>query len=267
MGSEATSPDSEHRIYKPNFDHYTPVGQGGFIDFIPDGALVPVGGSGSSGDMTEITLKADLGAFTEFITQIRTDATEYDLTQFEKLIKIIGLVDEITSFPPVVYAHLLSFTRKMAECYPVNRELLGKRDDQYKEGASEFVLSQVVTDGFAACVEYATLAQGYLQEVNIPSTWFSGDFLQSRDREFSQKHTFIVLGIGGNTIVYDPARPIISTNGVYYPRLLRLQGDFLEAMKTSSGKRFVAAQDIYAKLEVLYGISNGKNIIPERDIY
>lgn len=246
---------------KTDFDHFTSLGQGGYIHRIPDGALVPVGGSILGTDFTEMVSKADLSTFEPMYEEVSRRVSGHAT---EKVVE--WLRTQQIDFPPEIFKRLYYFTKTLAELYPVHKEALRKRSDRYKK-ERQVKLSDIMNDQMAACAEYATLAQGYLQKVDVPSFWFSGDILMNKEHEFAVKHTFLILQLESGDFIYDPARPVHPPESGCFPRIYKLDVDFLEEMKKSPYKRFVTAHDLLIHTDAFYGISSdGSSIDAERDI-
>jgi hypothetical protein len=259
------NPISSEKVTK-DLPYFIRYGQGGAIGVIPDGGLIPIGGSMLGEDMTEILLRADISAFDKMFDEVLAGTEAYEPSKMKEWMCKAGIITDTSDFPIDTFRHLYVFTGTLAKMYPVNLDQQSTRESEYKHGKKTLDLSYIMDHQLAACAEYAALAQAYLQKVCIASTWFSGDLLLSRDREFAAKHTFIILHLNQGDFIYDPARPVHSTSGAAFPRLVRMSGSFPEQMRLGNGRRFVAGYDLLLKQETFYGLSRGGNIMPERDI-
>lgn len=163
-----------------------------------------------------------------------------------------------------MFANLFAFTKKFEQRFPINRQANQSRWRLYREKGKEIKLSEVFAAKATECAEIAALAQGYAQSEGIPATYFSGEVLWDKGHEFSEPHSFIVIRQAGKTYIWDPANPLQTDQGVF-PSVYLAEADF-DSQVSRSQKRFVSTKNILSKRVAYFGVSNGTNILPERDI-
>jgi hypothetical protein len=125
-------------------------------------------------------------------------------------------------------------------------------------------LSDVFNNEAAECAEISALAQKYLQQENISSSYFSGFVLWDKNHEFSEAHTFIIVRENQKFYIYDPTNPI-NTNLGKFPSIYTVDVNFDKEMAEGK-KKFVTSNNILSKKEVYYGVDDHSNIIPEKHI-
>jgi len=229
------------------------------ISEIEDGDSIPVGGESIFSTEANIKVIGDFGNFEQFFTETHELAEQYNLP---KLKEWLGL--EEVEVDEKLFATLFAFTKKFEEKYPDNPERAGARRRLYSEKGKETKLSDILNANAAECAEIAALAQGYLQQEGIPSTYFSGDMLWDRDEEFSEAHSFIVIRQGDEVYIYDPANPTNTTQG-RFPSIYTTEVGFDEEM-TKGQKRFVTSTNVLGKKEIFYGVNDGTDIYAEKHI-
>jgi outer membrane lipoprotein-sorting protein len=126
------------------------------------------------------------------------------------------------------------------------------------------LLSDIFESNTAECAEIAALAQAYLQQESITSTYFSGDVLWNKDTEFSEEHSFLIVRDGEKVYIYDPTNPTNTTQGKF-PSIYTTQANFEEETRKDE-KRFITTQNLISRREAYYGVNNGSNIIAEEHI-
>ena len=116
--------------------------------------------------------------------------------------------------------------------------------------------------GIAECAEISALAQGFLQQAGVNSTYFSGDVLWESDDEFSGEHSFIVIEHDGEQYIFDPANPVDTTAG-NFPSVYIVDKDFLQEMRKGD-KKFIKAENLLSKKDAYFGVNNGTNVDSKR---
>lgn len=229
------------------------------ITRLEEGDQIPVGGESIFSGETSIKVIGDFESFKEFFKQIDEIAGKYDLPKLKEWLVSQGIeIDEN------LFAKLLAFTKKFEKQYPHNTEREQSRKKLYKEQAGKLKLSDIFQENSAECAEIAALAQNYLQLTNTPSTYFSGDVLWNRNKEFSEEHSFIVIRQGDKSYLYDPTNPLDTTQGTF-PSIYTTEENF-DAEVRKNQKRFVTAKNILSKKEAFYGVNDGTNVDAERHI-
>ncbi len=233
-------------------------GNGYELTEIEDGDRVKVGGHRFNTE-TSTEVRADLEHFQPFFNEAKNSSSVYNKEKLKEWLERQHLeVDER------IFASLFAFTKVFEKQFPKNPNGEGSRAQLYQEHGNETRLSEVFDAQTAACAEIAILAQYFLQQENVPSSYFSGDVLWQPDQEFSEEHSFIVIHDGKRTLLYDPTNPTDTTQGMY-PSIYTTEVDFDETMAKKE-KRFVTATNMLSKRKAFFGANNGTNIIPERHI-
>lgn len=229
------------------------------ISRFEEGDRIPVGGESIFSDETDIGVNGDFESFKEFYGQTRDLAHKYDLEKLKDWLSSNGI-----DVNPKLFAVLYAFTQQYEKKYPRDPKGSIRRNELYANKGAGLKLSDVFAANSAECAEIAALAQGYLQTFNLPATYFSGDALWDRDNEYSEEHSFIVIRLDGETLIYDPTNPT-ETNAGKFPSIYALNADF-DAEMAKNQKRFVTARNLLSKKEAFFGVNNGTNVIPEKHI-
>ncbi len=229
------------------------------ISEFKEGDRIPVGGESILSDKVNIKVIGDFENFKQFFLEAQELANKQNLPKLKEYLNSQGM--EINE---KLFANLFAFTKKLEEKYPDNPKKAETRRKLYGEKDKEIKLSDIFNSNIAECAEIAELAQKYLQEENIPSTYFSGEVLWNRDAEYSEAHSFVVIRQEDKIYIYDPANPINTTSGKN-PSIYTAEIKFDEEMAKGQ-KRFVAAKNLLSKKEAFYGVNNGTSVIPEKHI-
>jgi len=225
---------------------------------IKDGPI-PVGGNNFLSDRLTTYVNADFESFRAFYNSVKEAKNKIDLPKLKSwlLLAKIDIEEEL-------FAELFAFTTQYNTTYPNNPDRERSRLDLYRN-KKELKLSDVFEANSAECAEVAALAQKYLQENNISSSYFSGDVLWTTDDQFTEKHSFIVIRIGVRIFIYDPANPIMSTQGIM-PGLYYTDNSF-DLHMASNRKKLVRAKSVYdPNIVVCFGMNNGTNIDTQKHI-
>lgn len=229
------------------------------ISNFEEGDRIPVGGENIFSPEVNIKVEGDFENFKEFFQATQDIAHKYDLPKLKEWLSSQGIeIDE------KLFAELFAFTKKFEQKYSDNPESAESRNKLYKEKGKQLKLSDVFNANSAECAEIAALAQGYLQQEGISSSYFSGDVLWNKEEEFSEEHSFIIIRQGEKNYIYDPANPTSTSSGKF-PSLYTTEADFDEEMAKGQ-KRFVTARNILSKKEAFYGVNNGTNVWVEKHI-
>lgn len=223
------------------------------------GDHIPVGGESIFSTKANIKVTGDFENFKQFLAETHEMAGKYDLPKLKEWLNSQGIkIDE------KLFASLLAFTKKFEQKYPDNPERAEARRKLYSEKGNGIKLSDIFNANTAECAEIAALAQAYLQQEGVPSTYFSGDVLLNRDHEFSEKHSFVVIRQGDKVYIYDPTNPTNTTSGKF-PSIYTTEANFDEEMAKKQ-KRFVTAKNLLSKKEAFYGTNDGTNVLAEKHI-
>ncbi len=267
--NETQTPSIDIQTQPASFDHYTALGAGGGVIFtIKDGDAIPAGGSVLTGNMSELYTVVDESFFASLFSKIDDSLKTIDVDKLERVLRERQAITEEHNISVKTFLTLMMLTTKLHTLYPVNHEAQSDRLNQYQFDTKTHTLSSFFTKNMAACVEYATVAQLYLQKKGISSTWMSGSLLRKKESEFAEAHTFIIVHLDDGDYIFDAARPLKGKNS-YNPRILKLaqplEKTIQERLAQGKNKTLVAAHDILLDTDAYYGIAHS-NIIPERDI-
>lgn len=229
------------------------------ISKFEEGDRIPVGGESIFSNDTGVKVTGDFENLKPFLTETHELATKYDLAKLKEWLDSQGIeIDE------KLFATLFAFTKKYEEKYPNNPEREGARRKIYSEKGKEIKLSDIFGVNTAECAEIAALAQEYLQQEKVSSTYFSGDVLWDKDDEFSEQHSFIIIRKGNKMYIYDPTNPTVTMQGKF-PSVYTTELKFDEEMAKKQ-KRFVTATNLLSRKEVFYGTNDGTNVYAEQHI-
>ncbi|QQR93548.1 hypothetical protein IPJ91_00080 [bacterium] len=229
------------------------------ISKFEDGDLIPVGGESIFSGEANIQIEGDFENFKEFLQETQDMANKYDLPKLKE-----WLSSQVIEIDEKLFAELFAFTKNFEQKYPDNPERSETRKKLYGEKGKQLKLSDIFNANSAECAEIGALAQGYLQQEKISSSYFSGDVLWNKEEEFSEEHSFIIIRQGEKVYIYDPANPTNTTSGKF-PSIYTVEADFDEEMAKGQ-KRFVTARNILSKKEAFYGVNNGTNVLAERHV-
>ncbi len=224
-----------------------------------EGDRIPVGGENIFSPEVNIKVTGDFENFKQFFAETSELATKYNLLKLKE-----WLVSQGIEFDEKLFAALFAFTKKFEEKYPDNPEKEKERQKLYSDKGREIKLSDIFNANTAECAEVAALAQGYLQQEGVSSTYFSGDVLWDKDWEFSEEHSFIVIRLREKVYIYDPTNPTNTTSGKY-PSIYTVGANFDEETARNQ-KIFVTATNLLSKREAFYGVNDGTNVDPKRHI-
>jgi len=227
------------------------------IPYIERGASIPVGGTNILTDETNVRVLVDWNGLESLVQEMKAVAQKYDRPKLKEWLKSSKI--EVNED---LFAMLHAFT-------DVYKERIGFEQDSNKRrelycGDSPR-LSEVIRGNAAECAEITALAQLYLQE-EIDSTYFAGEVLWNKDREFAEAHSFIPLIFDGQEYIFDPANPHkVPTKGgekMLIPRIQKVEG-FRD--KINQGKKtYVEATSVLNQTSAWYGVGDGTNV-SERD--
>jgi len=230
------------------------------IQKIEEGDQVPVGGENLLSDEVNLKVIANFESFKQIFLETRELANKQNLPKLKEYLDSQNMeIDE------KLFANLYAFTKKLEEKYPDNPQKTEARRKMYGEKGKEIKLSDVFSSNSAECAEIAALSQGYLQQENVSSTYFSGEVLWDRDGEYSEPHSFIIIRQKDKVYIYDPANPTSTTAG-RNPSIYTIEANFDKEMAKGQ-KRFVTAKNLLTKREAFYGANHaGGNVNSEKDI-
>lgn len=219
---------------------------------ISNDALIPVGGGSIFSGETDIAVVGDFENFKDFYDEASKTAAGYNLMELSKWLSKQGV-----EIDPKLFAVLFAFTRVYEKRYPRNPEAQEERLKVYSR-QKEVKLSELFDNGTVECAEISALAQSFLQEEGVKSSFFSGDVLWNKGDEFSEKHSFIVIPQGEKHLLYDPRNPTSTTQGIF-PSIYTAETNFGTAVR-SNQKRFVESKNILNKKLAYFGVNNGTNV-------
>jgi len=233
------------------------------ISSIEDGDAIPVGGGILSNEV-DTMMVCDFGELAEFYEKVDGGVEQLtDKTRQEKLKQ--WLKENDTNIDPELFAQLTAFNQVYKHEFVQNAsEVKIQRKDLYvNDNEKEATLSEVLHKSSPKCAEIVALAQYFLQQEGVSSSYIVGDILCNKESDFSEDHSYLIIEDDGKEYIYDPSNPLPSESGPM-PNVLRTEVDFEEEI-TKGEKCLVRAKNILIDNEVYYGVNDGTNIIPERD--
>ena len=228
------------------------------IPHIERGSYIPVGGTSQFTDEMDVKALVDWGGLESLVHEMRDAASKYDIPKLKAWLESGNIdVDEN------LFATLYAFTNVYNQRVGFKPDS-AKRSEIYHNGSPK--LSDVIFDNAGECSEIAAVAQLYLQEEGIDSTYFSGEVLWNKEWEFAEAHTFVPLKFDGQEYIFDPANPYkaSSTDGaeMLMPRIQKVE-NFRD--KVGQGKKaYVETTSVLNQSPAWYGVGNGTNV-SERD--
>jgi len=228
------------------------------IPHIERDSYIPVGGTNQLTDEIDVKAFVDGNGLESLVQEMRDTAPKYDRTKLKAWLES-GHIDVDEN----LFATLYAFTNVYNQRVGFKSDST-KRSEIYHNGSPK--LSDVVLGNAAECAEIAAVAQLYLQEEGIDSTYFSGEVLWNKEWEFAEAHTFVPLKFNGQEYIFDPANPhkTSSTDGteMLMPRIQKVE-NFRD--KVGQGKKaYVETTSVLNQSPAWYGVGNGTNV-SERD--
>lgn len=229
------------------------------ISKLKEGDSIPVGGKNILSDEVNIRVTADFENLRQFLSEAHELAGKYDLLKLNEWLK-----SQEIDVDPKLFSVLFAFTKVFEEKYPDNPQKGPLRRELYHRRDKEAKLSDFFNANIAECAEVAALAQAYLQQEGIVSSYLSGEVLWRKDYEFSEPHSYIIIHQQDRAYLFDPANPVKTTSG-QFPSIYTTEADFDEEI-AKRRKVFVTAKNILSKNEAFYGVNDGTNVIAEEHI-
>lgn len=210
---------------------------------------------------------ADYDSFEEFLKIVREDSKVHDRGVVRKILDKNGAteVDEET------FCLLLSFSRQFDQRYHFNpdeddsRRREESRKELYKR--EEISLSEIFSNDIEQCAEIAILAQGFLQQVGVNSSYIAGECVEelSEGENYSTGHSFIVVRDKERSYIFDPANTV-RANGKVYPAVYISDNDF-DAETSQHRTRFIRGRNIIDGNTKYFGVGNSNRcIVPAKDV-
>lgn len=230
------------------------------IPYIERDSYIPVGGTSQYTNETDIKVLVDSSRLEPLIQEMRDNASKYDRSKLKAWLQSGNIdIDEN------LFATLYAFTNVYTQRVGFNPDS-AKRRELYHNDSQR--LSEVINRNAAECAEIAALAQLYLQEERIDSTYFSGEVLGSKSWEFAEAHTFIPLKFNGREYIFDPANPHKAScadgTETLIPRIQKVE-NFRD--KVGQGKKaYIETTSVLNQSQVWYGVGNGTEV-SESDLF
>lgn len=221
------------------------------IPLIEKDSEVPVGGKIYSDNMNTMLL-VDWSGVESLIGQMQTTQEKYSRLRMKNWLESENMfIDED------LFAMLYTFVNIYNE--QIGFKSNGQtRRELYHNGIPK--LSEVINAKAAECAEIAVVAQLYLQELGLDSSYFQGEVLWKKTFEFGEMHSFIPLMFDGKEYIFDPANPHDTTGNVemLLPRIQVVQ-DFKEWVGRDR-KTYVETRSVFNQSPIWYGVGNATNI-------
>lgn len=242
-----TAPEGIEKLFGQSFE----------VKRLENGKSIPAGGSNMFTDKLDKSVIGDFDHFNPLFAEMHSAIEIYNSDNLR-----MWLDAQQLPIDSRLIATLTAFTKKLGDRYPIAPGNTSARKDIYAEesGGKEVKLSEVFESNSAECAEIAALAQYFLQNEGVDSSFFSGEVLWKKDYEFGDKHSFIVIRDKDKQYLFDPANPTKTQNGMY-PSLYTVKTNFNTEVRKGQ-KRFVAGTNILTKQESYYGVGNGTNVSP-----
>jgi hypothetical protein len=203
-----------------------------------EGDSIPVGSESIFSSDMNIKVEADFKNFKNFLKETHDFANRHDLAKTRNFLDSYE-----TEIDEKIFIKLYAFTKILEKRYLDNIGNHENRMNLYNNKEDkQLTLSDVFNNEAAECAEISALAQKYLQQENISSSYFSGFVLWDKNHEFSEAHTFIIVRENQKFYIYDPTNPI-NTNLGKFPSIYTVDVNFDKEM--AEGKKNSSLQIIY----------------------
>lgn len=165
----------------------------------------------------------------------------------------------------LLFTHLFVFAKVIAETFPDLACRDGRRQSFYAKNQNAN-LSELFDKNLFQCAEYATIAQLYLQSVDVDSEYVGGEILVNQNWEFGEQHSFVIIHENDIDYVFDPAnnnagaQPNISIIELSPEQKVKIQAKLLSGQRKSA---FFETRDIMTNRKTFYGYGDGRNILED----
>lgn len=125
----------------------------------------------------------------------------------------------------------------------------------YKEKTPK--LSEIIDKKIAHSSEVSALAQIYLQDINIDSSYFLGNAKLNKESKKSSKHTYNLIDFNGESYIYDAINPVIKINNTHnkekliLPRIQKVN-NFKDNINKNK-KYLIKSEGLIDNKEIFYG--------------
>ncbi len=185
-------------------------GVGFSAENIAEGDRISVGGS-VFGDGNEHGVVADYKKLGMVFARADEIYAKVDFAQ------IAANLEKMEAPIPVeTFARSLAIQRAIPQVFPVYG---GQRGDDAESLRSRFLtdgektLSQSMTAGHGACVEFSMVGHRYLAQNGIANKYMNGQVLLNLEHEFGEPHAFLMLPAKKGAFVYDVMDPATAPKG------------------------------------------------------
>jgi hypothetical protein len=140
------------------------------------------------------------------------------------------------------------------------------RRDFYRAGKPAPALSGIVAGKAAECAEISLLAHAALRHMGFPNKVVCGGVAWTRDSEFSEKHTFIMLEESKDrTAIFDPANPVRSRQEAL-PAVYLADSRQIEVFeaRAAKGDSLMAVKNALTGQESFFGAADGASVYLDR---
>lgn len=223
------------------------------IDKLSNGDHLPVGGSIFDNELTT-KLELDFDKFTEFTKDTQQLAANYDKEKLKE-----WLVSADIDIDAELFAKLFAFGEMLKTRYPVDSSDTTMRMGLYHQSPNIApTLSHIFSNGAQECSEITALAQYFLQQESVKSSFLNGEVLWDKTNKWGEPHNFIFINSGTDQYIYDPSNPTSTTQGDF-PSIYTTKANFMEEIRRDK-QSFVTADNIISKKQAYYGVGDGTNI-------
>ena len=118
-------------------------------------------------------------------------------------------------------------------------------------------LSALMENGFGQCVQKSILATEYLRRSGIDAKCFSGTQTDNLDDE-NHGHCVVIIEHKNSLLIYDPAQPVVSDDGMTYPSLIPVDKNGYENWLSIAREErcYMRLIKPFSGKEVFYGAGN-----------
>lgn len=165
----------------------------------------------------------------------------------------------------LLFTHLVVFAKVIAETFPN----LGCRDNSRQSFYAKnptAKLSELFDKHLFQCAEYATIAQLYLQSINVNSEYVGGEYIGNKNWEFGEQHSFVIIHENDIDYVFDPANnnsgntPNISVVEMTPEQKVQIQAKLLNEKRKTA---FFETRDVITGRKTFYGYGDGANVLED----
>lgn len=227
------------------------------VSNIGSGSRLPIGGSLFNRSQHSIYLRIDPENLERFLSRVDESISQIPLPAITKWLGQINA--QINS---AVYAPCDVFGKVFDSQYRNSSPHSFERSQLIGENGGQPALSQVLEAKLAECAEIAALAQIMLQRQGITSWYVGGALLSSREHEYPEAHSYILIRHCGEYFIWDPANPVSTTIG-NLPAIYPVTESYLKGIRSGQETFLCELLPIIGTQSGIFGISDCSGVSPE----